>query len=295
MRWYSLGVDYEMAGKDLTDSVNLSSRICKILGGTPPAGFNYELFLDEQGQKISKTKGNGITIDDWLRYAVPESLSLYMFQSPRKAKRLYFDVIPKAVDEYITFLDKYHAQEMAQQVGNPVWHIHDGTPPVEDVPISFALLLNLVGASHASDAESLWGFISRYAPGASPETNQLLDRLVGFAVSYYADFINPTKRFRHPDAREQAGLEDLLAYLRRLAPGTLGEDMQTEIYEIGKKHGFEPLRDWFKALYETLLGQSQGPRMGSFIALYGVEETIGLIEQVLAGADLSVTAALEHS
>ena len=295
MRWYSLGVDYEMAGKDLIDSVNLSSRICKILGGTPPDGFNYELFLDEQGQKISKTKGNGITIDDWLRYAVPESLSLYMFQSPRKAKRLYFDVIPKAVDEYITFLDKYHAQEMAQQVDNPVWHIHDGAPPVEDVPISFALLLNLVGASHASDAESLWGFISRYAPGASPETNQLLDRLVGFAVSYYEDFVNPTKRFRHPDAREQAGLEDLLAYLRRLAPGTLSEDIQTEIYEIGKKHGFEPLRDWFKALYETLLGQSQGPRMGSFIALYGVEESIGLIEQVLAGADLSITAALEHS
>lgn len=290
MRWYSLGVDYEMAGKDLIDSVNLSSRICKILGGTPPEGFNYELFLDEKGQKISKTKGNGITIDDWLRYAAPESLSLYMFQSPRKAKRLFFDVIPKAVDEYITFLDKYHEQEPAKQVDNPVWHIHDGSPPAEDVPISFALLLNLVGASHASDSESLWGFISRYAPGATPDNHPLLDRLVGYAVSYYADFVKPTKNFRLPDAREREGLEDLLAHLRELPAGTSGEEIQTEIYEIGKKLGFDPLRDWFKALYETLLGQSQGPRMGSFIALYGVNESIELIEQVLSGADLSATA-----
>lgn len=287
MRWFALGVDYEMAGKDLIESVKLSGKICRILGAAPPEGFNYELFLDENAEKISKSRGNGITIEEWLRYAAPESLSLYMFQSPRKAKRLYFDVIPKAVDEYITFLDRYAEQDPAKQLANPVWHIHAGAPPAEDMPISFGLLLNLVGASHSEDPATLWGFISRYVPGGTPENHPLLDRLVGYAGAYYEDFVKPTKRFRAPDERERAAIEDLASRLKAMAEGTSGQDIQTEVYEVGKLHGFEPLRDWFKALYEVLLGQSQGPRMGSFIALYGLPESIALIEHALSGADLA--------
>lgn len=290
MRWFALGVDYEMAGKDLIESVKLSGKICRILGAPPPEGFNYELFLDENAEKISKSRGNGITIEEWLRYAAPESLSLYMFQSPRKAKRLFFDVIPKAVDEYITFLDRYAEQEPAKQLENPVWHIHAGNPPAEDMPISFGLLLNLVGASHSEDPAILWGFISRYVPGATPENHPLLDRLVGYAGAYYEDFVKPTKRFRAPDDRERAAIEDLIGRLKAMAEGTSGQDIQTEVYEVGKAHGFEPLRDWFKALYEVLLGQSQGPRMGSFIALYGLPESIALMEQALSGADLAATS-----
>ncbi len=283
MRWVALGVDYEMAGKDLIDSVNLSGKITRVLGEVPPAGFSYEMFLDEQGAKISKTKGNGIAIEDWLKYAAPESLSLYMFQSPRKAKRLYFDVIPKAVDEYIKFLDAYEGQEPDKQIGNPVWHIHNGNPPSEDMPITFGLLLNLVGASHADSPEVLWSFISKYAPGATPANHPLLDRLVGFAIAYYKDFVAPTKSFRAPEGKEVAAIEDLLAVLEDMDANASAEDIMTEIYEIGKKHEFDPLRDWFKALYETLLGQSQGPRMGSFIALYGIENSKALIAQALKG------------
>ncbi|MFN3233248.1 MAG: lysine--tRNA ligase [Alphaproteobacteria bacterium] len=283
MRWTALDVDYEMAGKDLIDSVRLSSRICQILGGTPPEGFSYELFLDDNGEKISKSRGNGISIDEWLRYANDESLALYMFQSPKKAKRLYFDVIPKAVDEYIAHLDKYHEQDEATRLQNPVWHIHGGQPPQEYVPVSFALLLNLVGAAHTEDPAALWGFISNYAPGATPENHPLLDELVGYACAYYADFVKPNKVFRAPDDKERAALEDLNAHLAQIDPATKGEDIQTEIYEIGKRHDFENLRDWFRALYETLLGQSQGPRMGSFIALYGVENSRALIADALTG------------
>ncbi len=285
MRWTALGVDYEMAGKDLIDSVKLSSQICRALGGTPPVGFSYELFLDENGQKISKSKGNGITVEEWLRYASPESLALYMFQNPRKAKRLYFDVIPKAVDEYLTFLSKYPAQSKEERFGNPVWHIHNGTPPQEEVPVSFSLLLNLVSASNSHDRQSLWTFIRRYAPQSSPEKNPILDKLVGFAINYYDDFVKPKKKFRLPTERERAGLEDLARRLEALqAKGvTDAEAIQSEIYAVGKEMGFEPLRDWFKALYEILLGQSQGPRFGSFVAIYGVSETLALIRRALAG------------
>ncbi len=284
MRWVALGVHYEMAGKDLIDSVKLSSRICQALGGTPPEGFNYELFLDENGEKISKSRGNGLTIEEWLRYAPAESLSLYMFQSPRKAKRLYFDVIPKAVDEYITFLDAYHRQSAPEEkLANPVWHIHGGNPPVEDVPVTFGLLLNLVSASNSEDPAILWGFISGYAPGANPATHKLLDRLVRFAVAYYDDFVKPNKRFRQPDDRERAALADMAAALNGLAADATAEDIQNEVYAVGKAHGFEPLRDWFKALYETLLGQSQGPRMGSFFALYGLDNSRALLADALAG------------
>ena len=285
MRWTALGIDYEMAGKDLIESVHLSSRICKALGGTPPAGFTYELFLDDKGHKISKSKGNGITVEEWLRYAAPESLSLYMFQNPRKAKRLYFDVIPKAVDEYITFLDKFPGQTTAEQLGNPVWHIHNGAPPREDVPVSFSLLLNLVSASNAHDKTILWDFIQRYAPSATPEKNPILDRLAGFAINYYDDFVKPAKKFRAPTQKERVGLEELIVRLDGLVQKaeTGAQAIQAEVYAVGKDQGFEPLRAWFTALYEVLLGQTQGPRFGSFVAIYGVPETIALIKQALNG------------
>ena len=286
MRWVALDVDYEMSGKDLIDSVKLSSRICKVLDGQPPEGFNYELFLDENGEKISKSRGNGLTIEDWLQYASPESLSLYMFNSPRKAKRLFFDVIPRAVDEYLTHLEKYAEQDETKRFANPVWHIHNGQPPAEEVPISFAMLLNLASVCNTEDPVVLWGFISRYVEGAKPENHPILDRLTGYAIAYYRDFVRPSKDYRAPDDTERAALEDLVARLEELGQGAETEAVQFEVYEIGKRHGFENLRDWFKALYETLLGQSQGPRMGSFIALYGVEETTALIRRALAGEDL---------
>ncbi len=285
MRWTALGVDYEMAGKDLIESVHLSSRIARALGGAPPVGFNYELFLDDKGQKISKSKGNGITVEEWLRYASPESLALYMFQNPRKAKRLYFDVIPKAVDEYLTFLVKFADQSEVEKLGNPVWHIHNGTPPQEDVPVSFSLLLNLVSASNAHDKAILWNFIQRYAPKATPEKNPILDQLVPFAINYFDDFVKPSKKFRAPTDQERQGLEELIMRLEALARAgeTSAQAIQTEIYAVGKELAFENLRDWFQALYEVLLGQAQGPRFGSFVAIYGVPETIALIHKALAG------------
>ena len=282
MRWAALGVDYEMSGKDLVDSVRLSDRIVKILGGTPPEGFQYELFVDEQGRKISKSIGNGLTMEEWLRYASPESLSLYMYQSPKKAKRLYFDVIPKTADEYLTHLDKFPGQTPQEQLVNPVWHIHGGHPPAEKLPVSFGLLLNLVGAANTGDPAVLWGFISRYAPGAMPETHPLLDKLVGYAAHYYEDFVKPTKKFRSATDQERAAIEDLIAVLESLPPESTGEDIQTQVYEVGKRHGFENLRDWFKALYEVALGQSQGPRIGSFFALYGINESIAMLRNALA-------------
>ncbi len=285
MRWYALGVNYEMAGKDLIESVKISSRIIKAMGGTAPEGFNFELFLDEHGAKISKTKGNeSIKVDDWLRYAPDESLSYYMFQKPRQAKRLYFDVIPKAVDEYVTFLGKYPEQEAKERLSNAVWHVHNGEPPAEHLPVSFSLLLNLVSASNAEDRDILWGFINRYDADASPGNHPLLDRLVGYAINYYHDFVKPTKSYRLPTDQEREALTDLKARLAALTDGEVtAEAIQSEVYAVGKAHGFDPLRAWFGALYETLLGQSQGPRFGSFVEIYGVEETIILIDQALAG------------
>ncbi|MEL7028531.1 MAG: lysine--tRNA ligase [Pseudomonadota bacterium] len=285
-RWYALGVDYEMAGEDLTESVRLSSKIVRALGARPPAGFNYQLFLDENGEKISKSKGNGLTIEEWLRYASPESLSLYMFQSPKKAKKLYFDVIPKAVDDYWTHLDNYLGAEDAARLDNPAWHVHGGAPPNEASPITFALLLNLVSAANAHDKTTLWGFISRYAPGAAPETHRALDRMTDYALAYYEDFVKPAKRYRAPDDMERAAMEDLAARLDALsADETDAETLQTEVFSAGKSQAFDNLRDWFKALYEVLLGQTQGPRFGSFVAIYGVRETSKLIRDALARAD----------
>jgi lysyl-tRNA synthetase class 1 len=288
MRWTALGVDYEMSGKDLIDSVRDSSRICRVLGGTPPDGFHFELFLDENSEKISKSKGNGLAIEEWLRYGAPESLAYYNFQSPRSAKRLYFDVIPKATDEYLQQLDAYQAQDEAKRLDNPVWHVHAGAPPERGAPVSFGLLLNVVSAGNASDKELLWGFLSRYSPGATPETEPLLDRLAGYAITYYEDFVRPTKRFRAPSAQERAAMEDLVARFRALPAGTTdGETIQNEVYAAGKAAGFEPLRAWFQGLYEVLLGQSQGPRFGNFAALFGLDRTIELIERALRGEDLA--------
>lgn len=283
MRWTALGVDYEMSGKDLIDSVKASGAICKALGGTPPEGFNYELFLDESNQKISKSKGNGLSMEDWLRYGAPESLSYYMFQSPKSAKKLYFDVIPKATDEYLQQLDAFGRQEPAKQLDNPVWHIHSGKPPEQGSPVSFSLMLNLVSAADASTKEILWGFLSRYIPGASAESQPLLDRLAGYAINYYEDFVKPTKTFRAPTDQERTAMLDLLAKLKAMPADTPDAELiQNEVFEVGKTHGFDPLRAWFQALYEVLLGQSQGPRFGSFAAIFGIDRTIALIEEKLA-------------
>jgi len=287
MRWAALDVDYEMSGKDLIDSVRLSSRICAILGGRPPEGFTYELFLDEAGEKISKSRGNGLTVEEWLRYAPDESLQLYMFNSPKKAKRLFFDVIPRHVDDYLTFLGKYAEEDEARRLENPAWHIHAGHPPVAEAHVTYGLLLNLASACNTEDPAVLWGFISRYAPDATPETAPILDRLVEHAINYYRDFVKPNRKYRAPTDMERAALDDLVKALEALPAGTEAGDIQNEVYEVGKRHDFEDLRAWFKALYEILLGRDQGPRMGSFIALYGVAETVSLIKRVLAGEDIS--------
>lgn len=287
MRWVALDVDYEMSGKDLSESVNLSSKIVKAMGARPPQGLSYELFLDEKGAKISKSKGNeSITVDAWLRYAAPETLSLYMFQKPKTAKRLYFDVIPKAVDEYVTFLDKYPEQSEDAHLESPIWHIHQGNPPDHDVRISFALLLNLVSASNSEDREVLWGFIKQYDPHADPKVHVWLDRMVGYAVNYYHDFIRPNKKYRAPTDQERSALEDLKNRIKNMGNAT-PEDLQSEVYAVGKEHGFDPLRAWFSALYEVLLGQEQGPRFGSFVAIYGVDQTVALIDKALSSEGLS--------
>mgnify|MGYP000850477272 CR=1 FL=1 len=284
MRWAALGIDFEMFGKDHQDNAHIYSKICRILGAPAPVQYVYELFLDEKGEKISKSKGNGITVDDWLRYAPPESLALFQFQKPRVAKRLYFDVIPKAVDEYITFLDAFPKETPDKQLENPVWHIHSGKPPEASVPVSYALLLNLVSAANAPTKDVLWGFIRRYAPGTGPDTHALLDRLAGYAIAYYEDFVRPTKKFRAPNEQERGAILALRSMLAGLDPTlTDGAAIQNEVFAVGKEHQFENLRDWFKALYEVLLGQEQGPRFGGFVALFGIPETIALIDKALAG------------
>jgi lysyl-tRNA synthetase class 1 len=296
MRWVALGIDYEMAGKDLIDSVKLSGQICRALDANPPEGFNYELFLDDKGQKISKSKGNGLTIDEWLRYALPESLSLFMYREPKAAKRLYFDVIPRHVDEYQQHLDAYQRQDGKQRLSNPVWHIHSGNPPKFDMPITFAMLLTLVSSSNAENAETLWGFIGRYRPGVTPQTHPHLDALVSYAIHYYRDFVMPAKRFREPSEVERAALNDLRDALARLPVHATAEDIQDVVYEIGRR---EPFLDrsgkgktkdgkpgvsleWFNMLYQVLLGQEKGPRFGSFAAVYGLQNTVEMIDGALA-------------
>ena len=224
-----------------------------------------------------------MTIEEWLTYAAPESLSLYMFQSPRKAKRLHFDVIPKNVDDYLTFLNKFPSQTPEEKLTNPVWHIHGGKPPAGDLPVSFALLLNLVSVSNADNKNVLWGFIKNYAPEASPEELPMLDAMADYAVAYYHDFVKPAKSYRNPDETEKQAMISLRNKLNNLSDDLDAEEIQTEVYAIGKTYFDDNLRNWFKALYEVLLGQSQGPRFGSFIAVYGLERTVELINQALNG------------
>ncbi len=282
-RWAALGVDFEMYGKDHSTNTPIYDGICEILGGRKPEHFNYELFLDENGQKISKSKGNGLTIDEWLTYASPESLSYFMYQKPKTAKRMYFDVIPKAVDEYHQQLRAFETQDAAGRLNNPVWHIHGGVPRVSHMVVSFAMLLNLASVSAAEDKDRLWGFIRRYAPTASPEGNPDLDAAAAFAVRYYRDFDAPNRVFRAASDKERAAMLDLAARLKVWDGGLDAEALQTMVFAVGTEAGFEPLRDWFTALYEVLLGASSGPRFGGFVALYGVEETVGLIEGKLGG------------
>ncbi len=290
MRWYALDVDYEMSGKDLIDSVKLSGRICRILGGTPPTNLTYELFLDEGGQKISKSKGNGLSVEDWLKYAPPESLALYMFQKPKTAKRLFFDVIPKAVDEYLDFLSKFPGEADEAKLNNPAWHIHHGKPVAEDVPLTFGILLNLAAVCNAENPAVLWQYISRYKPEASPATAPLLDRLVKHAVAYYQDFVKPAKVYKKIAPEQMPAFQELRVELASFTQAPTPENLQTLVFEVGKHHPtmFVSLRDWFQALYQVLLGQDQGPRMGSFIALYGVKETIALLDRAIAGENLAV-------
>ena len=286
MRWAELGVDYEMSGKDLIDSVKLSSKICQILGFKPPHNLTYEHFLDDQGAKISKSKGNGISVEEWLRYAPPESLSLFMYQKPKSAKRLYFDVIPRNVDEYLTHVEKFDAQDETKKMDSPAWHIHAGYPPNETAHLSYNILLNLASVCHTDDKAVLWHFIGRYRPGATPDNAPILDKLVEYAINYYRDFIRPSKQYRQATNVEKAVLEDLVNTLKTLPADSKGVDIQSKVYEVGKRHYGEKLKDWFRALYEILLGQTEGPRMGSFIALYGMEETLTLLHRAIEGEDL---------
>ncbi len=296
MRWAALGVDFEMFGKDHQTNAAIYDRICVILGGRAPEHFVYELFLDDKGQKISKSKGNGLTIDEWLTYAPTESLGLYMFQKPRVAKKLYFDVIPRAVDEYYQFLSAYPKQDWKNRLGNPVWHMHNGNPPAIDLPVPFALLLNLVSASNAQNKDVLWGFISRHAPGVTPATHPELDRLTEYAIRYFDDFVKPTKVFRAPDEVERDALARLAEALSALPAGADGEAIQNAALNVARR--IERYQDhskqapeggpgvsvaFFQMIYQVLIGQERGPRFGSFAALYGTAETVALIEQALAG------------
>jgi len=289
MRWKALDVDYEMSGKDLIDSVKQSGAICRALGGKPPVNLTYELFLDDKGEKISKSIGNGLSVEEWLRYASPESLSLFMYQKPKTAKRLYFDVIPRNVDDYLAHLASFAEMDAAKQIENPVWHIHQGQPPAPEIKVSYNILLNLAGVCNTEDKAVLWHFITRSRPDATPETAPMIDYLVGCAINYYRDFVKPNKQYRAPTDIEKQALQTLLTALDGLDAEAGAEDIQSIVYAIGKDEDgpFGDLKAWFRALYEILLGQEQGPRMGSFFALYGIEESKVLIQRALNGEDLA--------
>ncbi|MEJ1990594.1 MAG: lysine--tRNA ligase [Maritimibacter sp.] len=281
-RWAALDVDFEMYGKDHSTNTPIYDGICRVLGGRAPEHFTYELFLDDKGQKISKSSGNGLTIDEWLTYASTESLSYFMYQKPKTAKRMYFDVIPRAMDEYHQQLQAYAKQDAAQRLNNPVFHIHGHNVPASNMVVSFTMLLNLASVASAHDKDVLWGFIKNYAPEASPETHPDLDAAAGYAVKYYQDFVAPTKTYRLPTDLEREALLELRGKLADWDGPADGEALQGEVFACGRER-FDPMRDWFKALYQVLLGADQGPRFGSFIALYGVSETVALIDKALAG------------
>ena len=291
MRWHALGVDYEMSGKDLIDSVRLSGKVCAVLGSPPPVGFTYELFLDEHAQKISKSKGNGLSVEQWLTYAPPESLAGFMYHQPGRAKRLFFDVIPRAVDDYLANAAKLPAQDEAARHTNPAWHIQAGRNGGAASPVTFGMLLNLASVVNAGTPDMLWGFLRRYSPDAAPGASPFFDGLVGHAIAYYRDFVRPAKQYRPPTAAERAALEDLAAMLDALPPGTAPEAIQNIVYEVGKRHPLPDLKAWFGCLYQVLLGQAEGPRFGGFVALYGVAETAALIRARLAATDSVADAA----
>ena len=278
MRWFTFDVDFEMYGKDLTESAILSNKICRTLGKTPPNGFAYELFLDEKGEKISKSKGNGISIEQWLRYASPESLALYMYPNPKRAKKLYAEVVPKTVDEYLVYLEKYHSQEIKDQILNPVWHVHNGNPPKEKIVMPFSMLLNLVGSSNADDKKILWKFINRFHKEIIPSNHKILDELTEYAINYFKDKVAPSKKFKKPNTSEKKALENLIVRLKKLDQKLSPEEIQTHVYTVGKENGYEKnLRDWFRLIYEVVFGEENGPRMGFFISFFGLKETIQLI------------------
>ena len=280
MRWHALEVDFEMFGKDLIPSSELSSKICKILGTTPPSGFFYELFLDEKGEKISKSKGNGVLIEDWLKYASRESLAFYMYQNPQRAKKLYPEVIPKTVDEYLNFLEKFITQSVKEKLGNPVWHVHDGKPPEEKNVISYAVLLNLVSASNAESQDVIWKFVQNFNPKVTQKSHPILNSLVSKAIIYFKDIVKPKKKFRKPNDVETKAFKDLINTLDQINDNQSPAEIQTEVFSIGKKYyEKDKLREWFKTIYEVIFGDEQGPRMGSFIKFYGVQETKKLIEE----------------
>jgi lysyl-tRNA synthetase class 1 len=279
--WYAFDTDYEMSGEDLTESVRLSRRIIQAMGKEAPVGFNYQLFLDEEGKKISKTKGNGLTIEEWLRYASPASLQLFNFSAPKKAKKLYFDIIPKTADEYWSHVEKYQSQEDAKRADNPAFFIHQGDVPGVTPPVSFSLLLNIVDASGTSDPEVLRGFVAKYRPDASEEEMAALQPMLGYAVHYYQDFVLPKKSFRAPSDEERAALEFLAQRFSEVGEDEAEDVYQTIVFDAGKAQGFENMRGWFQALYEVVFGQSEGPRMGPFVKIYGPRETADLIAKAL--------------
>ena len=282
MRWFTFDIDFEMYGKDLTESAILSSKICRALGKIPPNGFAYELFLDEKGEKISKSKGNGISIEQWLRYASPESLALYMYPNPKRAKKLYSEVVPKTVDEYLTCIEKYPTQELKDRLLNPVWHVHNGKPPTEKIIMSFSMLLNLVGSSNADSKEILWKFINRFHKEINPKEHKIFDELTEYAINYFKDKVEPNKKFKKPNFKEKKALENLVLKLKRLDQSLEPEEIQTHVYTVGKENGYEKnLRDWFKLIYEVVFGEANGPRMGFFISFFGLNETIELINNKL--------------
>ncbi len=279
MRWYALDVDFEMYGKDLIESAILSTKIIKILGKTNPSGFAYELFLDEKGEKISKSKGNGITIDEWLQYASPESLSLFMYQNPKRAKKLYREIVPKAVDEYLDFIEKGKNQNELQMLLNPVWHVHNGTIPKENTIMTFSMLLNLVEASNANSKELLWKFVKKYKSNILEKDHPIFDKLIEYAIKYFNDVIKKNKKYKKPNSDERKALEALIIMLEKCNDEMQPEDIQTEIYTVGKENGYkENLRDWFRLIYEVVFGDENGPRMGFFISFFGVKETQQLIK-----------------
>ena len=279
MRWFTFDVDFEMYGKDLTESAILSSKICRSLGKIPPNGFAYELFLDEKGEKISKSKGNGISIEQWLRYASPESLSLYMYPNPKRAKKLYSEVVPKTVDEYLSFIEKYPKQKESDKILNPVWHVHNGKPPQENIVMPFSMLLNLVGSSNANDKEVLWKFINRFHKDIKPEKHPILNKLTEYAINYFKDKVEPNKKFKKADEDEKKALNNLIIKLESIDQSLKPEEIQTIVYSAGKENGYEKnLRDWFKLIYEVVFGEKDGPRLGFFISFFGVSETINLIK-----------------